>query len=140
MRKSVLAGGLVLAAIWMQGCISIHSERGTHPPAPSVRQPKDITIQEIDAVSKLSFDGHKHTSYKSIAQRDGLSSHAQVHLVEAVFRHLSFENMKVDVLLVLITNPCFSPAAKGAILDRLGRISFENHKVDILQAINQRQV
>jgi len=139
MRNVMLVCGLVLAAIWMQGCVVINTEEERVPSRPTTTQPGDVTIREIDAVAKLSFDNNRQAGYQSIAQREGLSDHAQVHLVEAVFKHLSFENMKVDVLMTLIKNPCFSPAAKGAILERLDRLSFENHKTRILEAINRRQ-
>ncbi len=139
MKKSILTCGLVLAALWAQGCISIHSEEETVPARAPARGTTDVTIREIDAVAKLSFENNRAESYKNIAQRDRLSDRAQVHLVEAVFKRLSFENMKVDVLLALIKNPCFSPAAKGAILDRLDRLSFENHRATILQAMNRRR-
>lgn len=133
MRKALLTCGLVLAAIGLQGCIAIHTEKNTTGSA----GPGDVTIREIDAVAKLSFENNRQTAYKGIAQRGALSDHAQVHLVAAVFKHMSFENMKVDILLTLIKNPCFSAAGKAAILDRLDRISFENHKAEILQAMNR---
>ncbi len=138
MGKVMLVCGLVLAAMWMQGCIVIHTEEERVPPRPSATEPGDVTIREIDAVGKLSFDNDRQAGYKNIAERDGLSDRAQVHLVDAAFRHLSFENAKVDVLLTLIKNPCFGPAGKGAILERLDRLSFENHKTQILEAISQR--
>jgi hypothetical protein len=123
----------MLAAIGMQGCIAIHTEKNTTGSA----GPGGVTIREIDAVAKLSFENNRQTAYKGIAQRDALSDHAQAHLVAAVFKHISFENMKVDVLLALIKNPCFGAPGRAAILDRLDHISFENHKVQILQAMNR---
>ncbi|MBN1359674.1 MAG: hypothetical protein JW993_03730 [Sedimentisphaerales bacterium] len=140
MRKDLLVFGLVLAALGMGGCISIHSEEERIPPRPPMRGDTDATIQEIDAVGKLDFDNNRHAAYRNIARREGLSDRAQVHLVDAVFKRLSFENMKVDVLLTLIENPCFSPAAKGAILSRLDSLAFENNKLQILQAIDKRHV
>jgi len=139
MRNAILLCGLVLAAIWMQGCVVIDTKEERVPSRPAATEPGDVTIREIDAVAKLSFENNRQAAYKNIAQRDELSDPAQVHLVDAVFKHLSFENMKVDVLLTLIENPCFSPAAKAAILDRLDRLSFENHKTQILEAVNKRQ-
>ncbi len=140
MKKELLAGALVLAVVWMTGCISIHSEEETIPPRPSPGRATTTTIREIDAVGKLDFDNNRKTGYENIAKREGLSERAQVHLVDAVFKRLSFDNMKVDILLTLIKNPCFSPAAKAAILDRLDRLSFENHKTQILEAMNRRHV
>lgn len=138
MRQVTLFCAVVLAAITMQGCIAIHTEEERMPPRPSRREADDVTVREIDAVSKLSFDNNRRDGYRNIAARDELSDRAQVRLVDAIFKHLSFENMKVDVLLTLIENPCFSPAAKGAILDRLDRLEFENHRTQILQTLNRR--
>lgn len=140
MRKVMLTCGVVLLALCMQGCVVIDSNEETVSSGPGPIEPGDVTIREIDAVAKLSFENNRQSSYNNIAQRDGLSDRAQVHLVAAVFKHLSFENMKVDILLTLIKNPCFSAAGKAAILDRLDRLSFENHRTQVLQAMNQRPV
>jgi hypothetical protein len=139
MNKGMLTCGLVLVALWAQGCISIHSEEETVPSRAPTRGPQDVTIREIDAVAKLSFENNRADSYKNIARRDALSDRAQAHLVAEVFKRLSFENHKVDVLMALIDNPCFSPAGKAAILDRLDRLSFENHRAAVLRAMNKRQ-
>ena len=132
MKKVMLTCGLALAAIWMQGCIAIHSEETTVGPT----GPDDVVIREIDAVAKLSYQNNRRTAYANIAQRKELSDRVQVHLVAAVFKRLSYENMKADVLLTLIKNPCFSPAAKAAILDRLDRLSYESHRTQVLQAMS----
>lgn len=139
MGKVVLTCGFVLMALCMQGCVVIDSNEETVSSHPGPVEPGDLTIREIDAVAKLSFDNSRQASYNDIAQRDGLSDRAQVHLVEAVFKHLSFETMKVDVLLTLIKNPCFSQAGKAAILDRLDRLAFENNRTQVLRAMSQRQ-
>lgn len=130
-----MALGWVLTVVCVQGCISIHTEKE----GPAAYEPKDTTIHEIDAVSKLSFDNDRQVAYKRIAQRAGLSDTAQVHLVEAVFRRLSFEEAKVDVLLTLVKNSSFSPAAEAAILDRLSHLSFENDRSRVLDAISKRK-
>ena len=94
-------------------------------------------IREIDTAGQLAFDNNKAAILTSIAQREDLSPAAQVHLVDVTFKHLSFENMKVDVLLALIENPNFSTDARSAILGRLDRLAFETNKIKILEALGQ---
>jgi len=138
MKKTTLAFAWVCLVILAQGCIVIHSEKEM-PCPPRTVVSEDSTIRQIDATSKMSFDNDRQRGYKRIARREGLSDAAQVHLVDAVFRHLSFENARVDVLLALVNNPEFSPAAEAAILDRIDRLSFENHKRQVLDAISERE-
>lgn len=135
---SVALAGMIL---WVQGCVMIMG--GHHREAPDAPErygadPEDPTVAEIGAVSKLSFDNNRQEAYKRIAGREDISEGAQVYLVAAVFKHLSFENAKMDVLLTLIGNPSFTPAAKKAILDRLDRLAFENNKTAILDAAAKR--
>ena len=140
MKRGLLGIGLVAMLVLSQGCS--FSFRGWEEPPESAEwradEPRDATIVEIDAVSKLSFDNNRQNAYRRIAGREGISDSAQVHLVVAVFRHLSFENAKMDVLLTLVNNPSFSQAAKRAILDRLDRLAFENNKTQILDAMTKR--
>jgi hypothetical protein len=96
------------------------------------------TIAEIDAATGLSFENNRVSVYDQIASRPSLSPEAQVHLVEAIFRHLSFENNRLTLLLKLTANPSFSPAGKEAILKRLNNLSFENNRQAVLQAMGQR--
>jgi hypothetical protein len=136
MKMCSLLAVLILAAGWAGGCLVIHSEKTTSPRPESV-EPEDVTIREIDAVGKLAFDNGRREAYKRIAERPGLSDGAQVYLIEAVFGRLAFEDAKVDVLRALIHNPCFSPAAKAAILERLDRLAFEGNRRKILDAISK---
>jgi hypothetical protein len=133
----VVAGLMILLA---QGCLVIHAGGKESPDSPERygADPHDATVVEIGAVSKLSFDSNRQDAYKRIAERQDLSEGAQVYLVAAVFKHLSFENAKMDVLLTLVNNPAFSHAAKRAILDRLDRLSFENNKTALLDAVAKR--
>lgn len=138
MRRRLPAIGLFIAAICMSGCVVVVDEEGgesrghTHLPA-------DPTIAEIDAVGKLSFESDREQGYKRIAQREGLSAHAQVHLVEAALGKLAFDNAKQEVLLTLIENPAFCDAAERTILEKLDRLAFENSKKKILEAIGKRK-
>jgi hypothetical protein len=144
--KRWLALSLAVMTVAGTGCIVVHTEKDERPRPRSSRatrpleeaRPQDITIAEIDAVRKLSFDNDRQSAYGRIAERENLSDEAQVYLVEAVFKNLSFEKAKVDVLLTLVNNRTFSQAAKGAILDRLDGLSFEKDKSQILEAMAKR--
>ena len=134
MRQGLLVLGCVFVTLWAQGCIVIHTEEEV-PCRPQTTGPEGVTIREIDAVSKLAFDNDRSERYEQIAQREGLSERAQIHLIEAAFKHLAFENAKVDVLLTLADNPSFTPTSKAFLLDRLDRLAFEHDKRQILDAV-----
>ncbi len=136
MRTCALLAAVVLAMGWTGGCLVIHSEK-THAPRSASVEPEDVTVREIDAVGKLTFENNRREAYKGIAERPGLSEGAQVHLVEAAFSGLTFEDAKVDVLRTLIRNPCFSPAAKTAILEGLDRLTFEDNQRKILDTLSK---
>jgi hypothetical protein len=136
MKTWLLIVGLALATALANGCIVIDTEKTET--SLSSTEPEDVTIREIDAVGELSLENNQREAYKRIAQRHNLASGAQVHLVEAVFEHLSLENSKVDVLLALVHNRCFSSEAKGAILDRLDGLALENSRREILSAMSRR--
>ena len=139
MKRVLLNPVVILAAIWLTGCTVVVHEQRRHPREPHVsRVPADGTIEEINAVGKLSFEPSRSDAFKRIAKRPGLSDAAQEHLVSAVFDNLSFEPFKRDVLMALISNPCFSPAGRQAILTQLDRLSFEPFKTEILEAISRR--
>ena len=136
MARNVLIVTLAMAAC-MGGCVVIHTEE--EPRRPVVVEPDDATIREIDAVGRLAFDHDRKSGYERIAGRQGLGSGAQVYLIEAVFKHLAFENAKVDVLLTLVRNLSFTSAAEAALLDRVDRLAFEHDKRKILDAVSARK-
>ncbi len=136
MRKGLLVFGWALVALWAQGCIVICTEEDVSCRSEAVG-PQTVTIREIDAVGKLAFDKDRRERYEQIARREGLSERAQIHLVEAVFKRLAFEDAKVDVLLTLVGNPSFTPGAEVVLLDRLDRLAFEHHKRAILDALDE---
>ena len=139
MKRVLLNSVMILAAIWFTGCTVVVHEEKRHPRKPDVIcVPVDGVIEEIDAVGKLTFDPHRRDAYMRIARRPGLHDEAQAHLVSAVFDNLSFEPMKRDVLLAIISNPNFGPAGRQAILSQLDRLSFESYKTEILEAISRR--
>lgn len=138
MRKSLLAIGLFVSAICAGGCFVVVNEE-TREPRERTRLPVDQTIAEIDAVSNLSFESDRKQGYKRIAQRQGLSAEAQVHLVETALGKLAFDSAKEEVLLTLIENPDFCHAAEQAILEDLNKLAFENSKKKILEAISKRK-
>jgi hypothetical protein len=139
MRRILLNSIMVSAALWLTGCTVVVHDQKRHPRRPSVVcVPGDGIIEEIDAVGTLSFEPNRRKAYERIAKRPNLHDAAQQHLVNAVFDNLSFEPWKRDVLMALISNPCFSPAGRQAILTQLDRLSFEPYRRDILEAISRR--
>jgi hypothetical protein len=141
MKMRWLAVASAMSILWVQGCLVIsgghHNDR---PDAPERygADPQDPTVVEIGAVRKLSFDSNRQEAYGHIAAREGLSEGAQVYLVASVFRHLSFESAKMNVLMTLIANPSFCPDAKRAILERLDRLAFESNRAAILDAVSKK--
>lgn len=128
-----------MTVLWLTGCVVVVHEdkRGPREPDVDCFHP-DVLIEEIDAVSKLSFEPSRRDAYERIARRPGLHDEAQEHLVKAVFDNLSFEPSKRDVLMALISNPSFSPAGRQAIISQLDRLSFEPTKAEILEALSRR--
>jgi hypothetical protein len=138
MNKNLMVVGFFILAMFLNGCFVIVEEETRGPGRPGTHLPDDA-IAEIDAVGKLPFDNDRQQAYKRIAGRAGLSDDAQVHLVEAVYSRLSFENAKEDVLLTLIANPDFSSAAERTILEKLDKLAFPNSRKRILKAISDRK-
>lgn len=138
MRRILLNSIMLSSALWLTGCVVVVHEEKRHPRRPEAdRVPADVTIEEIDAVGKLSLEPHKRDAYLRIAKRPGLHNEAQEHLVSAVFDNLSIEPWKRDVLMALISNPNFGPGGRQAILSQLDRLSIEPYKRDILEAISR---
>ena len=134
MKNSLIVVELVASVLCVGGCvIFVGEETRGH------RGGSDATIAEIDAVGKLSFDSERKDGYERIAERQGLSPGAQVHLVEAVLGKLSFDNAKEQVLLTLIENPGLCTAAEREILERIDRLAFESSKKKILKAMSDRK-
>ena len=138
---------LISALIPLTGCINLSfgSRRPpAQPPAPIVVPAHPLTpdeaatIAEIDAAARLNFDNARKHSLSQIAQRPNLSPAVQVHLVNAAYRSISFENAKVELLHTVIANPAFSDAARQAIVTQLNRLSFDSHKQAILRQLNDR--
>ena len=136
MKSSLIVVGLVVSVLWLGGCVFVvKEETHEHKGAPA-----GATIAEIDAVGKLSFDSDRKNGYERIAERQGLSPVAQVHLVEAALGKLSFDNAKEEVLLTLIENPDFCSAAEREILESIDRLAFESSKKEVLKAISERKI
>ncbi len=138
MKRNLLLVGLVLALVGLPGCIVVCTDE-VKSYEPSVVEPEDVAIREIDAVGKLAFEDDRQHGYRQIARRASLADGAQVYLIEAVFKRLAFEDAKVDVLLTLVRNPAFSVAAEAALLDRLDRLAFEDNRRKVLDAIDKRK-
>jgi hypothetical protein len=141
MEMRWLAVASAMGILWLQGCLVIsggHHSGRLDAPEHYGADPQDPTVVEIGAVRKLSMDSNRQDAYGHIAAREGLSEGAQVYLVASAFRHLSFENAKMSVLMTLIANPSFSPDAKKAILERLDRLAFESNRTAILDAVSKK--
>ena len=135
MRKWLLVAGLAGLMVWLNGCIVIDTEKTESTCRTEVAEPETVTIREIDAVGKLSSDSNREDGYKRIARRHGLSTAAQVHLIEAVFENLSRDSAKEKVLLTLIHNRCFRSEAKTAILDRIDGLARESSREKVMDAM-----
>jgi hypothetical protein len=135
MKKWLLIAGLVGLMVWLGGCIVIDTEKTESTCRTEVAEPGNVTIREIDAVGKLSSDSNREDGYKRIARHHGLSTEAQVHLVEAVFENLARDSAKESVLLTLIHNRCFRSEAKTAILDRMDGLARESSREKVLDAM-----
>jgi hypothetical protein len=138
MNKNLLIVGFFVLATLLSGCFVIVDEETREPGGP-VTYSHDNEIAEIDAVGKLPFDNDREQAYKRIAARRGLGAEAQVHLVEAAFGRLVFDNARESVLLTLIANPDFSRAAERTILENLDKLSFASSRKRILKAISDRK-
>ncbi len=124
--------------IGLTGCIVVDTERTESSWGSEAIEPENVTIQEIDAVGKLSMEDHRREGYERIAHRRGLSTAAQVHLVQAAFTNLSRDDGKVDVLTTLVRNRCFRAETKTAILDRLDDLDREDSRKEILDAMSKK--
>ncbi len=136
MKNGMIVVGVAVSVLYLGGCIFVHSDE-THDHG---RGSADGTISEIDAIGKLSFDSERQKGYERIARRPAVSPEAQVYLVEAVLKKLSFDNAKEEVLLSLIDNPDLSGDAEREILERIDRLAFESSKEKVLKAISDRKL
>jgi hypothetical protein len=136
MKKKFLLAYLIILVVYTQGCvIVVDDDQWPHEPQQN-NIVSDETIIEIDAIGKLAFENSRRDGFKRIAQREDISSEAQIHLIRAAFQKLSFENSKKDILLTLIHNPNFCSAAEIEILENLDKLAFNNSKEEILKAID----
>jgi hypothetical protein len=127
MITKLFVSPFAISVIFIIGCAGAGSSKTAY---------RGTSIEEINAVSKINFESNKTNAYARIASRTDLSEAAQVHLVKAAFDNLSFDDSRSTVLLSLIENPFFCPAAEKAILKRLDGLSFEKTRDNILMAVN----
>lgn len=138
MRRPLLIVGLLLTTVMGTGCVVIDVEEG-YSREPATVEARETTVQEIDAIGRLGFEDDRCRGFKHVAERSGLSDAVQVHLIEAAFTKLGFEDSKMDVLLTLVANPCFSPAGQTALLERVDGLGFEDSKRKVLEAIDKKK-
>ena len=101
----------------------------TQPP------PKRSVIAEIDGASRLASAWDRRQVYRQLAAERGVDDASQCHLVNAALDHLISETAKEEVLLVLMTNPDFSPAAEELILRRLTNFTSPARRQRLLAAM-----
>lgn len=111
-------------------------------PPPVVVMPANTedaaTLAEIDAAGSLTFDAGRSEALRRVAARGSLTPPTQVHLVNVALNRMTFDAGKEEVLMVLIRNPAFCPAAKEAIFRQLQRFSFDASKTRIMGEIQAR--
>ena len=92
-------------------------------------------IPEIDGATHLASAWQRRQVYRQLATERGMDDASQRHLVNATLDHLASETAKEEILLVLITNPDFSPAAEELILQRLVNFAAPSRRQRILAAM-----
>lgn len=146
---SAFIPGVLLFLLGGAGCIVIGSGNSSSPKNPPgaaasagrgdvcAVDPREytVTIDEINAAMGLSFDNMRADQLKKIAARRGLSPAEQEYVACNALHRIGFDNMKVEVLKVLIDNPDFSYRAKGKILRHLNAIAFDNMRIDVMRSM-----
>lgn len=105
MRK-MSATLLLTALLACSSCVfSIGGSKGSCPP-PAESKTGDVSsiTAEINAAGELDSEDSRLEIYKALAQRPGLTSAERTHLVEAVGDHLSSDESRAAVLLLLAQN------------------------------------
>lgn len=146
MKRILHSLALIAVVSSFTGCvISIGGRTQTSPPEPVPPPPVVVTdpeqaatVAEIDAASRFNMDSTRAQSLSQIAERPGLSPTVQVHLINTVYRCLSFDSSKVQVLEKVIARADFSDATRHAIVSQFHRLSFESSKQELLNRVNQR--
>jgi hypothetical protein len=136
MKNLIQLIAVTALGIFLTGCIVI--SKNEQPVVVQPASPEAVVCAEIDAAGKLDFDSSRGAALDLIAARKNLAPSVQVHLVNTIFRRLSFENSKMSVLQTLVKNPSFSNAAKQSILAQLPKLNFDSNKSALLRWINDR--
>ena len=124
------------------GCINVEVTPKQPPvvvvPGHPFTSEDSIAIAEIDAAFSLNFENDRVGRLSAIARRTNLSPTVQTYLATRTLRNISFDNNKVEIVMMLIRNPAFCNAAKQEILANLKRVSFDGNKQTILDALESR--
>ncbi len=147
----MVATGLLLAGLGSGCVVSVGSDSGSSHgrPRPEVSKPPPVlpppvapedagVISEIDAATKLSFEGPRLEVLMKVATRPNLSPGCQVHLVNTGLRSLDYDASRTTLLNAVIKSPTFSPAGKDAILRQLEYLQFDASRQQIIGAIQER--
>lgn len=137
-RISLAAGMLCLAGCVVslnEPCRCPQPDRPCRKCAPTVDD--DAAIAEIDAARTLIMESNRRDLYVTLARSNRLGSRGQVYLVNETFARLITESGKKTVLRALIHNPCFTCAARKAILANLSKIITESSRKQLLLDIHK---
>lgn len=138
---------IAACALFVSGCIYVHSERTideppvhyASPPGPAPSsQPVLWADPEIRAASQLNLESSRVQAFMRIASKPSLAPQSQDLLVRKAYGSLNLESSKVMVLNALISNPHFSNAGKAAVLNGIGNLNLESSKVHVLAMVEQR--
>ena len=129
--------GAAAVGLLLTGCIVV-SEPEEPPMVIQPGSAEAATLAEIQAAGKLTFDDSRTTAFKSIASRTNLSERAQLHLIDTVFRRLTFENSRITVLQALIENEASTYAAKQRLLGNISKFAFDSNRSAILRMLDKR--
>jgi len=118
--------------LWLPESLVPPDQRAEHTrPIP----PRQSALRRIEAANRLGSAWDRRRVYRQLAAERGLDDESQRALVNATLDHLTSETAKEEVLLVLITNLDFSPAAEELILQRLTNFASVARRQRILAAM-----
>lgn len=106
MRHVIPALLLVLA-----GCAAEPKEPLFPPPPP----PTTVLQEEVDLAASLPFERDRRERLRAVAMQPNLDAPTQVRVVNAAYRTLPDDEDLEVVLMAIIQNESFTPAARDAI-------------------------
>ena len=147
MRTKLLMGLVVAGLCLTSGCY-VNLGGGCSRPRESVPPvaepsgtgaPRDIVIEEIEAVRTLAVESDRHALLRRIAERPHLSPPGQVHLVKVACESLAVESDRADVLLTLARNPGLSEDGVRALVRFVDSLAVESDRREVLEEVGKHQ-